>query len=57
MDIINTSVESDPKRIECSQKGCNKKPTHGLLYGKALHCKKHKANEYINVVKKRWLRK
>ncbi len=40
---------------KCLYDDCNKRPTYGLEWGKATHCKKHASDDMMNVVSKRCL--
>lgn len=52
---VNTSFKVDQDRSTCSNDKCSRRPSYGLLFGKAISCKEHRAKGYIDVVSKRWL--
>jgi len=54
-ELVNHSFKVDQDRLRCSNEECSRPPVYGLLYGKAISCKKHRAKGYIDVVSKRWL--
>lgn len=55
--FVNTSFKVDQDRLTCSNDKCSRRPSYGLLVGRAISCKEHRAKGYIDVVSKRWLQK
>lgn len=56
-ELVNTSFKVHQDRLTCCTEECSRPPVYGLLFGKAIHCKKHRATGYIDVMNKRWLGK